>query len=480
MTVRVKLFAVFRERANTKEASINAASVRDALAILVKKYPALSPLIFDGDSVRAFVHIFLNGKTIKEYRGLDTELHEGDELAIFPPVSGGLFRQVTPVGEALSAFLGVVTQVQDTEVVVLEQCCGRVLADDIVSERDVPNYTRAAMDGYALRAEDTGGASQSSPVVLAAGSEAAAGVCMRVHTGSPVPAGFDAVVMLEDTRTRGSMVEVFTVVAPFENLGERGEDIRSGETVLRKGHLLRGCDAAVLAALGIREVPVVRRPVVAIIPTGDELVPPGQEPGEGETVETNSLMVGMYAGQWGGIPVKSGIIKDDPALLRRAVASHQDADMILICGGSSVGARDHAPSVVSSLGSLLVHGVAMSPGKPTGLGVIGGKPVICLPGYPVACFAALFTFALPALRKLSGKRLPLFTRRRARLGEKIVSRTGYRTYVRVTLEDGLAYPLMSSGAGIMSSLSRADGMVVVPEDIEGYDIGEEVEVVMID
>ncbi|HIH44647.1 MAG TPA: MoaD family protein [Candidatus Methanoperedenaceae archaeon] len=478
MTVRVKLFAVFRERANTKEASIEAASVREALAILVKRYPALSPLIFEGDSVRAFVHIFLNGKTIKEYRGLDTELHEGDELAIFPPVSGGLFRQVTQVEEALSIFLGVVTQIRDAEAVTLEQCCGRVLAENIVSMRDVPNYTRAAMDGYAVRSQDTGGAAPSSPVVLAVGSEVAAGVCMRVHTGSPVPAGFDAVVMLEDTRTRGSMVEVFAVVAPFENLGERGEDIKSGETVLRKGHLLRGCDAAVLAALGIGNVKVMRRPVAVIIPTGDELVPPGQEPREGEAIETNRLMAGMYIGQWGGIPVKSGIIRDDPALLKRAIASHQDADMILICGGSSVGARDHAPAVVSSLGSLLVHGVAMSPGKPTGLGAVGGKPVICLPGYPVACFAALFTFALPALRKLSGRELPLFTRR-ARLGEKIASRTGYRTYVRVTLKDGLAYPLMSSGAGIMSSLSRADGMVVVPEDVEGYSEGDEVEVIII-
>lgn len=479
MMVRVKLFAVFRERANTKEVSIEAASVREALAVLVKKYPALLPLIFEGDSVRAFVHIFLNGKTIKEYRGLETELREGDELAIFPPVSGGLFRQVTPVDEALSTFLGVITQMQDTEAVAFEQCCGRVLAENVVSRRDVPDYTRAAMDGYALRSQDTGGASQSSPVVLAVGSKAAAGVCMRVHTGSPVPAGFDAVVMLEDTRARGSMVEVFAVAAPFENLGERGEDIKRGETVLRKGHLLRGCDAAVLAALGIGKVTVMRRPVVAIIPTGDELVPLGQEPGEGEAIETNSLMVGMYVEKWGGIPVKSGIIRDDPALLRRAIASHHDADMILICGGSSVGARDHAPAVVSSMGTLLVHGVAMSPGKPAGLGAVGGKPVICLPGYPVACFAALFAFALPALRKLSGSGLRLCTQR-ARLGEKIASRTGYRTYVRVTLKDGLAYPLMSSGAGIMSSLSRADGMVIVPEDVEGYSEGDEVEVVIID
>ncbi len=392
-----------------------------------------------------------------------------------------MFKERRNADEAKELFLSALSPVSDIENLPIEDCDGRIICEDIVANIDVPHYRRAAMDGFAVKASDTLGAGGSSPVVLKLGQVVDKGMCLRVHTGSPVPDGADAVVMMEDTVLHGDSVEIFTQLHPLKNIGEIGEDIRKGEIVLKEGQKLRPCDIAVLASLGIENIKVFRKPVVAIIPTGEELVPRGtSEPGKGEVYETNGLMASLYIRKWGGNTRLLDIVTDSPEKIKEAIISALDADMIIISGGTSVGKRDYVPAVVASLGNLLVHGVGISPGKPAALGIINGKPVVCMPGYPVAGIVALYFFAMAALRRLG--HIPDEPDRtvRAVLSEKIVSRIGYKTFARVKLSNGKALPLATSGAGILSSVSKADGFVILPPNVEGYGKGEEVDVIIIE
>ena len=391
-----------------------------------------------------------------------------------------MFKKRINADEARELFLNAFPPISDTEILPIEDCDSRIIAEDIIAAIDVPHYRRAAMDGFAVRASDTLGAGSSSPVVLNLGN-GEKGTCVRVHTGSPMPEGADAVVMMEDAVVQGKRVEIFAQVHPFKNVGEIGEDIQKGETILKEGRRLRPCDIAVLASLGIKNIKVFRKPLVAIIPTGEEIVSREKsEIKEGEVYETNGLMAQLYIRRWNGAPMLLDIVTDDPEKIKEAIMSALDADMIIISGGTSVGKRDYVPEVVSSLGNLLVHGVGISPGKPAALGIINGKPVVCMPGYPVAGIVALYFFARAALRKLG--QIPDEPDRtvRAVLSEKIVSRIGYKTFARVKLSNGKAIPLATSGAGILSSVSKADGFVIIPPNVEGYEKGEEVEVVLIE
>jgi len=394
---------------------------------------------------------------------------------------GTIFKQRTKVDDARRIFLDAIRPLKDTEYIPIEECPDRVLAAPITAQRNVPHYRRAAMDGYAVRSSDTIGASVANPVMLQVEDEVSDGVCVRVHTGSYVPDEADAVIMIEDTVRVGDMLEVRAQVHPNKHVGCIGEDIEEGDTVLNTGHLLRPCDAAVIASLGITGVTVYRKPVVAVIPTGEELIPrTGTEiPPAGMVLETNSLMVGLYVEKWGGIARYCGIVVDKPELIRKAVQSNLDADMIIICGGTSVGERDHVPAVVDSLGTILVHGVGLSPGKPTALGIIGNVPVVCLPGYPVAGLVGLVAFARASLRKLGHIPEIPDTIVRARLSSKIASKIGYVTYARVVIDNGVVVPLMTSGSGVLSSVAKSDGLVIVPENVEGYEEGHEVDVVLI-
>ncbi len=396
-----------------------------------------------------------------------------------------MFKKRMNADEAKELFLKAVNPPLEIECVSIDECDGRSTASDIIANIDVPHYRRVAMDGFAVAAHDTMGAGINSPVILEIGKTIEKGMCVRVHTGSQVPEGADAVIMLEDTSVHGDIVEIFSQIHPFKNVGEIGEDIRKGETIIKKGRVLRPCDIAVIASLGIEKINVFRKPVVAVIPTGEELVPRGgREPRAGEVYETNGLMAKLYVKKWGGIPRLLDIVTDDPEKIKKAVSSALDADMIIISGGTSVGKRDFVPAVVESMGKLLVHGVGISPGKPTAIGIINGKPVVCMPGYPVAGIVALFWFVRPAFRKLGN--LPDEPERivRAVLSDKIAGRTGYKTFARVkieTLNTGMkAIPIATSGAGILSSVSKADGFVIIPANVEGLSAGEEVDVVLIE
>ena len=320
---------------------------------------------------------------------------------------GRIFKERTSVDEALQLFLESISPLRHTEELPLEACAGRVLAEAVVSGRDVPHYRRAAMDGYAVKASDTSGASPANPVLLQLSEVIEEGTSMWVHTGAAMPEGADSVVMVEDTVTAGDLVEIRAQVCPGRNVGQVGEDIKREDLVFEEGHLLRPCDAAVLASLGLNRVKVFRKPVVTVIPTGDELVSrekAREVPPPGMVLETNGLMTALYVDRWGGIPRCTGIVPDRPESIKEAIEANLNTDMILISGGTSVGKRDHAPEVVESLGKLLVHGVGLSPGKPAALGTIDKTPVVCLPGYPVAGLVALYF--LSALESGSWDRSP--------------------------------------------------------------------------
>lgn len=396
---------------------------------------------------------------------------------------GRIFRELTSVDKALSLFLEDIFPSGKTEEISLETCTGRVLAENVISGRDVPHYRRAAMDGYAVRASDTLGASPSNPIMLQLSDHVEEGSSVWVHTGADVPEGADAVVMVEDTAAAGDIVEIKAQAYPNRNLGQIGEDIRKGNLVFEEGHLLRPCDAAVLASLGLDKVKVFQKPVVAVIPTGDELVSrkkAGAVPPPGMVLETNGLMAALYVEKWGGIPRCMEIVPDNLDRIRKAIELNLDADMILLSGGTSVGKRDHAPEVVASLGELLVHGIGISPGKPTALGTINDIPVVCLPGFPVAGLVALYFFVRPGVRKQASiPEVPELVLKR-RLAAKISSRIGYINFIRVVFEGDRVRPLAGAKAGALSSVSRADGFVLVPENVEGYEEGEEVDVFLIE
>jgi molybdopterin molybdotransferase len=392
-----------------------------------------------------------------------------------------MFKKRFNADEARELFLNSFPPLLDIEVLPLEDCDGRIIAENITASIDVPHYRRAAMDGFAVIASETLGAGASSPVMLRLASSIEKGTCVRVHTGSPMPEGADAVVMMEDTQFCGDRVQILAQIHPFKNVGSIGEDVRKGELIQQQDHRLRPCDIAVLASLGIGSLKVFRKPLVVIIPTGEELVPRNKkELKAGEVYETNGLMASMYIKKWGCDVRSLKIVTDSPDLIKESILSNLDADMVITSGGTSVGKRDYVPDVVDSIGKLLVHGVGISPGKPTALGIIEGKPVVCMPGYPVAGIVALFYFARSAIRKLGN--IPDEQDRivRAQLCEKITGRTGFKTFARVKLDNGKAIPLATSGAGILSSVSKADGFVILPENVEGFNAGEEVEVVLIE
>ncbi len=393
-----------------------------------------------------------------------------------------IFRERMPVGQAKDKFLASIAPITRTEEISIRDCPGRVLATHTIAPRNVPHFRRSAMDGYAMRAADALGASPLNPVMLQLSDVVEEGTCARVGTGQHMPEGADAVMMIEDTVSMGDMIEIRAQLHPGKNVGDIGEDIRRNEILFNKGHLLRACDVGVLASLGIREVKVYCKPVVAIIPVGDDLIPLSytELPPAGKSLESNSLMIGLYMEQWGGVPRYHNIVPEDTAQIEQAIKENLDADLLIISGGTSVGEKDFVPGVVSSMGELLVHGVGLSPGKPTALGLINDKPVVCMPGYPAAGLVALFVFGRPALRKVANAPDVPDVKIKAQLSSKITSREGYLSYARVILDGSIAHPLMTAGAGILSSIARSQGFVIIPEHVEGYEKASEVDVVLIE
>jgi molybdopterin molybdotransferase len=392
----------------------------------------------------------------------------------------------------------------DAETIDLRQGAGRVLAAEAVAASPVPAFDRAAMDGYAVRGEETFGASPYNPAVLrcvGAGRPGKActvavgpGEAVEITTGSALPEGADAVVKVEATQREGQTIAIFEPTPPGRHVGRRGEDITAGTVILAAGRVLRPQDLGVLSALGARAIAVIRRPRVAIIVTGDELLAPGT-PAEGcRLADMNSVMLAPLVARDGGLAHVVGPVPDDRELLRAALMTAASAaDAVLVSGGSSTGPEDHAPGLLAELGELPVHGVALRPASPTGLGfLLAGRgpdagvpqalvPVVLLPGNPVSCLCAYEFFAGPIVRRLGGR--PGGWPHRAielPLARKLVSVVGRVDYARVRIVNGRVEPLAVSGASILSSTTRADGFVIVPADCEGYGAGTSVKVMLYD
>ena len=365
---------------------------------------------------------------------------------------------------------------------------GHVLADGVEAVRPVPHYDRAAMDGYAVQAADTFGATDRSPARFERASGSVdAGTAVQVNTGSAVPEGADAVVMVEETERRDDSLLVYDAVAESENVAPAGEDVEASQHLFEAGHRLTPSDVALLRAAGCDAVPVRERPRVSVLPTGEELVDPDETPGPGEIIETNGLLVSSLVTQWGGKPTYRDIVTDEEDALRAAVEGGLDHDVVVTTGGSSVGERDLVPDVVDDLGEVLVHGISLKPGHPVGFGVVDGTPVVLLPGYPVSCLVTAVQLLRPALAWLAGTEPQPQPTVRATLSRKLPSAPGERTFARVRLEDGhseeggdgtepTASPVQTGGAGVMSSVAFADGWVEVPESREGIAAGETVTV----
>lgn len=400
------------------------------------------------------------------------------------------FSRYTRLADALKIVLSNVEQL-GPEVVPFERALGRVLAEDVVSEVDVPPFDRSAVDGYAVHAADTFGASELKAVrlrVVGSVSIGAAsklrvrkGEAVKIMTGAPLPRSADAVVMVEYTRAKGKNLEVFAPLTPSKNVSARGEDVKAGEVVLRRGRQLRPQDVGMLASMSKVQVRVSRRPKVAIFATGSELRRPGKRLGKAEITDINSHSLASAVASCGGLSYRLGIVSDKPKLLRQALQKAVRHDMVLASGGSSVGERDIMPDVIAGLGKLLFHGVAIRPGGPTAFGVVRERPVFSLAGFPVASLVAFDTLVRPALRHAQG--LPAdrgYPRVRARLARKVSSTLGRADVVRVKVRtergEPVVEPIRVTGSSVLSSITKADGFIIVPEDVEGFDEGSAVEV----
>lgn len=395
------------------------------------------------------------------------------------------------------------------EKLPIEECLSRILAEDIYSIEDLPGFARSSVDGYAVKSLDTFGASETLPLYLELVKEIkmgekpeltlSRGKAMKIPTGGMLPEGADAVIMLEHTNMVDERtIEILKSIAPGENVIKHDDDLKRGELVLAKGHKLRPQDIGVLAGLGMTEIKVFKKPVVSIISTGDEIVPPDVKPLKGQVRDINSYNLACLVVETGGIPLKLGIIKDEFELIKKALKSACSmSDMVLISGGSSVGARDYTAEAINQLGSpgVLFHGVMMKPGKPTIGGIVNGIPVFGIPGHPAATTICFLNFVRPVLKIISGQKSPEFPHIiRARVTKNIPSSPGRTDFVRVRLsktsstltphtedqtkENDIMYeaePVFGK-SGLITTLVYAHGYVVIPPERLGLEAGEIVEV----
>jgi molybdopterin molybdotransferase len=396
------------------------------------------------------------------------------------------FRRRHTVAAAL-AWLDAQLEPLGSERVPLSEAVGRVLAAPIVSAVDVPGFDRATMDGYAVVAWSTEGAGAYSRLPLrvigdsmpgrAFDGSVAPGEAVRVMTGAPIPRGADAVLPAEyvDVEAGAASIAALDAVSPGKNVGRAGEDIVRGTRLLDPGRILRPQDVGVISSIGVRDVDVVRRPRVRLVITGNELLPAGTPPHGVHIADANGPMLAALAARDGGVVDSQGLVRDDAEAITEALLT--DADVVIVSGGSSVGVEDLAPGLVAQHGELAVHGIAMRPSSPTGMGRIGHRLVFLLPGNPVSSLCAYDFFAGRAIRMLGGRAAEWPYRvARGRLTRKISSPIGRLDYARVTISDGFVEPLAVAGASILSSTTRADGFVIVADDSEGFPAGADVDV----
>jgi len=394
-----------------------------------------------------------------------------------------------PLATALERMLRVARETGEEEV-GLEGAVGRVLSRDVRSKMESPPFNRSMMDGYAVVAEDTFGASPANPVPLKlcgavlAGEGCATSVkrgeAVRLTTGAPIPPGATAVVRLEDAVELEGRVEVLCPVTPGRNISPAGEDVRKGDVVLGKGRVLRAHDIGVLAAIGERKVWVRERPLALVVSTGKELAEPGSKLRPGSVYDINTYTLTGLAEAAGAVAESGGIIRDSPEELRKLIGSG-NWDLLLVSGATSVGELDFVPRVVEEHGKVVFHGVNMRPGSPVGFGVAEERPVFMLPGFPVAAIAAFELLVKPYMKRMLGITSPLPEAIvEGVLARPVASELGRVDFVRVRVErrgsEQVVEPLSTKGSGLITTLTRAQGYVLVDEGREGLNAGEKVKV----
>ncbi len=394
------------------------------------------------------------------------------------------YLKKTPLAEARELFLEAVAGIRlEDETVEVGQALHRITAEPVFARISSPHYHGSAMDGICVRAEDTFGATEFSPRRLRLlDDEAQAEGCFAyLDTGQPLPAWADAVIMIEKVRDAGEgAVSIDEAATPWQNVRLVGEDVVATELLLPRNHRLRPYDLGAVLAAGHTTVRVKARPRVAIIPTGDEITAPGEGPGPGEIIDFNSTVLAAMVAESGGAAETLAAVPDDPALLKRALADAvEEHHLVALIAGSSAGEHDFTAEVIDGSGRLLVHGIDVMPGKPAVLGVAGGKPVIGIPGYPVSAIVIAREILQPALQEMLGAGAASPARIRAVAPRKIPSRLGLEEFVRVTLgrvEDRLMAVPLARGAGVISTMVRADGFLRIPGTVEGINAGEEVDI----
>ncbi|HYU79188.1 MAG TPA: gephyrin-like molybdotransferase Glp [Vicinamibacterales bacterium] len=395
-------------------------------------------------------------------------------------------KDTIPLEEAREIIGAAIGQIDRVERVALVEANGRVIARDVVSDHDVPPFARAAMDGYAVIAEDTFGASRFEPRTLRViekvytgqvpTERVTSGQCVEIATGAPMPEGADAVVMVEETeRTSGGDVQILTPVYPRQNVGRRGADIVRGQTVLRSGDVLNPSRIGALAALGLSAIELYGKPRIAILSTGNEIVEPGAPLAPGQIYDINRFTLSAIIAEHGGVPVPHRTAEDTIDDLQRAIDACLEEDVLVFSGGSSVGERDLILDVIGRRGEILFHGIAVKPGKPTVFGVVQGKAVFGMPGYPTSCLSNAYMLLVPALRRMA--HLPPHQMRTVQLpvSQRIVSTTGRHQFYTVRIADGQAVPAFKA-SGDITSMSHADGYIEISAQTDIVEKGQIVEV----
>jgi molybdopterin molybdotransferase len=397
-------------------------------------------------------------------------------------------KRLIQIDEALSLIRKEIKAVARTEIRDLAGASGRVSAEEIISQLDVPPFSRSAMDGYAVRASDTYGASKLKPVklrlseVLYAGSvpkkPVKKGECAEIATGAMLPKGADATVMVEDTERNGKDIFLYDAVHPGQNVSKLGADITRGTKVISRGDLLNPSKIGALAAIGMDKIKVYSRPLVAVVPTGDEIAALGTKLKPGQVYNINSYTLSGVLSANGAEVRVLDIVGDSLRELRDLLKKNDDCDMIVFSGGSSVGERDIMVDLIEKSGRLVFHGVAMKPGKPTIFGVVGHQLVFGMPGYPTACLSNAYVILAPMIRLMA--HLPPEPPRSvpARMSKRVVSTTGRTQFLSVKLEGDVAHPAFKE-SGAITSMAFADGYVIIPADVDLLEKDESVTVFLL-